>query len=70
VVVRLVGVILAVAGGVFLWNGMQARESLAERASHALTGQYSDRTTYHMAGGGAALAVGVLLVAVGGGRRR
>lgn len=69
-VVRLVGVILAVAGAVFVWDGLQARDSLAEKASHAITGKYSERTTRYLIGGGAALAVGVLLVAVGGGRRR
>lgn len=69
-VIRLVGVILAVAGGVLLWEGLQARESIAEKASHAITGRYSERSTQYVMGGGAALAVGVLLAAVGGGRRR
>ncbi len=69
-IIRLVGVMLAVAGGVLLWEGMQARESIAEKASHAITGRYSERTTHYMVGGGAALAGGILLAAVGGGRRR
>ncbi len=67
---RLVGVMLAVAGGVLLWTGLQARDSLAERATHAITGHYSDRTTQYMVGGGAALAGGVLLVLFAGGRRK
>lgn len=68
--VRLLGVMLAVAGGVLLWNGLRARESLAERATELFTGRNTERTTLHIAGGGAALAGGVLLVLFGGGRRR
>jgi hypothetical protein len=65
-------VILAVAGGVLLWTGLTARDSLAEKATKALTGRYTDRTTLYLAGGGGALAGGVLLVLFGGGggRRR
>ena len=69
---RILGVMIAVAGAVVLWTGLNARDSLAEKASKALTGRYSDRTTIELAGGGAALAGGVLLVLFGGGggRRR
>ncbi|MDY7231673.1 DUF3185 family protein [Hyalangium rubrum] len=67
---RILGVMLAVAGGVLLWFGVQAKDSLAERASHALTGRYSDRTTQYLVGGGAAVAGGVLLMLFGGGGRR
>ena len=69
-VVRLVGVMLAVAGGVLLWTGMRARDSLAERATEAITGRNTERTTTYLAGGGAALAGGIALVLFGGGRRR
>ena len=68
--IRLLGVMLAVAGGVMLWNGLRARESLSERASELLTGRNTERTTLYIAGGGAALAGGVALVLFGGGRRR
>ncbi|MCE9670421.1 DUF3185 family protein [Myxococcus stipitatus] len=68
--IRLVGVMLAVAGGVVLWTGLNARDSLAEKATHALTGKYTERTTLYLAGGGAALAGGVLLVLVGGSSRK
>ncbi len=69
-IIRLVGVMLAVAGGVVLWTGLNARESLTERATHALTGKYTENTTMHLAGGGAALAGGILLVLFGGSRKR
>jgi hypothetical protein len=70
---RILGVMLAVAGGVVLWMGLKAKDSLAERATEALTGRYSQDTTMYLAGGGAALAAGVLLMMFGGGgggRRR
>ncbi|MFP2926556.1 DUF3185 family protein [Pyxidicoccus sp. 3LG] len=69
-VVRLVGVMLAVAGGVLLWTGMRARDSLTERATELITGRNTEQTTLYLAGGGAALAGGVLLMLFGGGRRR
>lgn len=67
---RILGVMLAVAGGVLLWMGLQAKDSLAERATQAITGRYSERTTQYLVGGGAALAGGVLLLLFGGGGRR
>ena len=69
---RILGVVIAVAGGALLWMGLQAKDPLAERASHAITGRYTERTTQYLVGGGAALAGGVLLLLFGGGggRRR
>jgi hypothetical protein len=70
---RVLGVMLAVAGAIVLWMGLKAKDSLAERASEALTGRYTERTTLYLAGGGAAVAGGVLLMLFGGGgggRRR
>lgn len=69
-VVRLLGVMLAVAGGVLLWTGLRARDSMAERVTEAFTGRNTERTTLYLAGGGAALAGGVLLVLFGGRRGR
>jgi hypothetical protein len=70
---RILGVMIAVAGAVVLWSGLQAKDSLAEKTTHALTGRYTERTTLYLAGGGAAVAGGVLLMLFGGGgggRRR
>lgn len=69
-VVRLVGVMLAVAGGVLLWTGLRARDSFSERVTEAFTGRNTESTTLYLAGGGAALAGGVLLMLFGGGGRR
>ncbi|ATB48492.1 DUF3185 family protein [Corallococcus macrosporus] len=68
--VRLLGVMLAIAGAVLLWSGLKARDSLAERATELFTGRNTDRTTLYLAGGGAALAGGLLMMLAGGGRRR
>ncbi|WP_171817804.1 DUF3185 family protein [Pyxidicoccus fallax] len=68
--IRLVGVMLAVAGGILLWTGLRARESLSERAMQAITGRNTEENTLYVAGGGAALAGGVLLALFGGGRKR
>lgn len=68
--VRLLGVMLAIAGGVLLWSGLKARDSLSERATELITGRNTDRTTLYLAGGGAALVGGILMVLAGGGRRR
>ncbi|GHG75813.1 DUF3185 family protein [Comamonas sp. JC664] len=69
-VVRLLGVMLAIAGAVLLWSGLKARDSLTERATELITGRNTDQTTLYLAGGGAALAGGLLMVLAGGGRRR
>ncbi|RJS25000.1 hypothetical protein DRW03_07695 [Corallococcus sp. H22C18031201] len=61
---------LVVVGGVLLWTGMKARDSLSERATELLTGRNSDTTTGYLAGGGAALVGGIALLVLGGGRRR
>lgn len=68
--VRLLGVMLAIAGAVLLWSGLKARDSLSERATELITGRNTDRTTLYLAGGGAALVGGILMVLAGGGRRR
>ncbi|MBJ6762496.1 DUF3185 family protein [Corallococcus sp. M34] len=67
---RVVGLMLVVVGGVLLWTGMKARDSLSERATELLTGRNSDTTTGYLAGGGAALVGGLALLVLGGGRRR
>ncbi|WP_186002049.1 MULTISPECIES: DUF3185 family protein [Corallococcus] len=68
--VRIVGLMLAVAGGVLLFTGLKARDSLTERATELITGRNTEQTTYYVAGGGAALVGGVLLALFGGGRGR
>ncbi|GMU06044.1 MULTISPECIES: DUF3185 family protein [Corallococcus] len=68
--VRIVGLMLAVAGGVLLFTGLKARDSLTERATELITGRNTEQTTLYVAGGGAALVGGILLALFGGGRGR
>ncbi|WP_208719164.1 DUF3185 family protein [Corallococcus sicarius] len=69
-VLRIVGLMLAVAGGVLLYTGLQAKDSLTERATELVTGRNTEQTTLYVAGGGAALVGGVLLALFGGGKGR
>jgi hypothetical protein len=68
-IVRIVGFMLVVAGTVFLVQTYRATDSLAERAMQKLTGRYTERTQRDFAIGGAVVAGGLLLIAVGGRRR-
>ena len=62
---RLVGGALAVAGAVLLWLGLNAAEAPLGQLSETLTGTYPDRTIWQIAGGAAALCVGLVLAARG-----
>ena len=69
-IVRILGFMLVVAGTVFLVSAFRATDSFLERASEKLTGRYSERTQRDLAIGGAGVVGGVLLIALGGGRKR
>ncbi|ATB29390.1 DUF3185 family protein [Melittangium boletus] len=69
-IVRILGLMLIVAGTVFLATAYRATDSFVERATQKVTGRYSDRTQRDLAIGGAGVVGGVLLLALGGGRRR
>lgn len=67
---RVIGFLLAVAGTVLLVNGYQATQSLLEQGSRAVTGHYTERTTRELYMGAGGVAGGLLLIALGGGRKR
>jgi hypothetical protein len=69
-IVRILGFMLVVASTVFLVSAWRATDSFLEQATQKVTGRYSDRTQRDLAIGGAGVVGGVLLIAVGGGRRR
>ncbi|ATB35050.1 hypothetical protein CYFUS_000462 [Cystobacter fuscus] len=69
-IVRILGIMLLVAGTVFLVTAWRATDSLVERAAQKLTGRYTDETQRDLAIGGAGVVGGVLLLALGGGKRR
>lgn len=69
-IVRILGFLLVVAGTVFLASAWRATDSMMERAAQKLTGRYTDNTQRDLLLGGAGVAGGVLLIALGGKRRR
>jgi hypothetical protein len=69
-IVRILGILLVVAGTAFLASAWRSTDSLVEQAAQKLTGRYTERTQRDLMVGGAGVAGGVVLIAVGGGRRR
>jgi hypothetical protein len=65
---QLVGIAIFVLGVVLLVLGIHAADAPWERLSDAVTGHYSDRTTWYLAGGAVALVLGLILALAG--RRR
>jgi ascorbate-specific PTS system EIIC-type component UlaA len=67
---RILGFMLVVAGTVFLVSAWRATDSVKERAVEAFTGRYTERTQRDLALGAGGVVGGVLLIALGGRRRR
>ena len=63
---RLVGIALVAAGAVLLGLGLNAADAPLGQLSETLTGSYPDRTVWQLAGGAAAVCVGLVLAARGG----
>ena len=66
---RILGFVLVAVGALLLIFGFNATDSTVNRASEALTGQYTDRTMWLLVAGTAA-AIGGVLLATFGNRRR
>ncbi|OOG23147.1 hypothetical protein B1C78_12190 [Thioalkalivibrio denitrificans] len=62
---RILGIALLVGGGILLWMGFSATETVGEELRQTVTGQYSDTTTAYLVGGGVAAAVGIVLLLFG-----
>jgi hypothetical protein len=62
---RILGIVLLVAGFVALFFGWQSTGSLVDQTHEALTGRYTDQTTWYFIGGGAAVVAGLLLTLLG-----
>lgn len=65
---RIAGIVLLVVGAVLLYFGFQATDAPLEEARETITGDYSDQTMIYLIGGAAAAVGGLLLVLVGGRR--
>lgn len=62
-VTRTLGIILLVAGLVFLVMGLSATDAPSEQLMQTFLGRYSHQTVWYIAGGLAALAAGGFLMA-------
>lgn len=60
---RLVGIALVAVGAVLVVLGLNAADAPLGQLSETLTGSYPDRTVWQLAGGAAALCVGLVLSA-------
>lgn len=63
--VRILGIVLLIAGIVALYFGWQASEAFVDQTHEALTGRFTDETMWYFIGGGAAVVVGLLLTLFG-----
>jgi drug/metabolite transporter (DMT)-like permease len=67
---RILGIVLLVVGVGVLIYGINASHSIADRVSDTFTGRFTEATTWYIIGGAASGLLGLLLVALGGGRNR
>jgi uncharacterized protein (DUF697 family) len=63
--IRVVGIIVAVAGAVPLYFGLNSSHSLINEASETLTGRYTQQTMVYIITGVVALVGGALTALVG-----
>ncbi len=63
--IRIVGIILLVAGIVLLYFGWQASDAVVEQAHEAVTGRYTDETMWYFIGGAVAVVAGLLMTLFG-----
>jgi hypothetical protein len=67
---RILGIVLLVVGGLLLYFGLSATDSVTESVKEGVTGRYTDRTTLNIVGGAVCAIAGVFLALRGGGTRR
>jgi drug/metabolite transporter (DMT)-like permease len=66
---RIAGIAMVAIGAILLVVGFTASESMADQVSNFFTGRFTETTMWYLLGGTALVVVGVLLAALGGGRR-
>lgn len=59
---KLIGIGLLVLGGILLFFGLNATQSVGEELSEAFTGKYSEGTMFYLIGGGIAAAAGLFML--------
>jgi drug/metabolite transporter (DMT)-like permease len=63
--IRILGIVLLVAGVILLFFGWQASGSLVEDVHESMTGRFTDETMRYFIGGGVAAVAGLLLTLFG-----
>ena len=58
----LIGIALFVLGLILLYVGFNASQSPTEEISEALTGRYTDKTMFYLAGGAVAAVLGGVML--------
>jgi uncharacterized membrane protein YidH (DUF202 family) len=66
---RMIGLVILVAGIALLVMGINASDSPGEQIREGITGHYSDKTTWFIVGGICAIVGGSALGVLGGGRK-
>ncbi len=62
---KLAAILLVVVGGILLYFGYTASQSVVESVTETVTGRFSDQITWYLVGGAACAAVGVLMLLFG-----
>jgi TRAP-type C4-dicarboxylate transport system permease small subunit len=60
--VKILGLVLLVAGAGLLWFGWQSTEAVTEQIAETLTGRYSDETLAMLIGGAVGVVAGLALL--------
>lgn len=62
---KIAALVLIVVGGILLYFGYMASESVFESVTETVTGRFTDQTTMYLVGGAACAVVGVALLLFG-----
>jgi uncharacterized membrane protein len=57
---RVLGLALLVVGGLLLYFGLHATDSVSESVKEGVTGTYTDKTTWYIIGGAVTALIGLL----------
>ena len=63
---RIVGIVLVIIGIILIVVGLNSSESISDQVHETFTGRFTDKTTWYIIGGIAAVLFGGLLGTVGG----
>jgi len=60
---QIIGIVLLVVGGILLYFGYQASQSIGEQVFESFAGRFTESTTWYFILGAAAMVGGVFLIA-------